>query len=231
MKKILKKNQVIITSLAVLIAVAGYLNFADVDLGLKNKEASADSSSILEDVDYDLTDETALLDENGADSSLTDVQDQTTSTPGEAVLTAASDFAAQARIDREQIRSQNKADLQAIINNQDLGDDQKQEAVSTMVSMADLTEKESAAELLLEAKGFENVIVNLTGETADVVVPEADLTDAKRAQIEDIVKRKTGIAPENIVITPLNESEEELVNKDESLETSVDIDDDTTVNP
>ena len=231
MKKILKKNQVIITSLAVLIAVAGYLNFADVDLGLKNKEASADSSSILEDVDYDLTDETALLDENGADSSLTDVQDQTTSTPGEAGLTAASDFAAQAKLSREQIRSQNKADLQAIINNQDLGDDQKQEAVSTMVSMADLTEKESAAELLLEAKGFENVIVNLTGETADVVVPEADLTDAKRAQIEDIVKRKTGIAPENIVITPLNESEEELVNKDESLETSVDIDDDTTVNP
>ena len=231
MKKILKKNQVIITSLAVLIAVAGYLNFADVDLGLKNKEASADSSSILEDVDYDLTDETALLDENGADSSLTDVQDQTTSTPGEAVLTAASDFAAQAKLSREQIRSQNTADLQAIINNQDLGDDQKQEAVSTMVSMADLTEKESAAELLLEAKGFENVIVNLTGETADVVVPEADLTDAKRAQIEDIVKRKTGIAPENIVITPLNESEEELVNKDESLETSVDIDDDTTVNP
>ena len=231
MKKILKKNQVIITSLAVLIAVAGYLNFADVDLGLKNKEASADSSSILEDVDYDLTDETALLDENGADSSLTDVQDQTTSTPGEAVLTAASDFAAQAKLSREQIRSQNKADLQAIINNQDLGDDQKQEAVSTMVSMADLTEKESAAELLLEAKGFENVIVNLTGETADVVVPEADLTDAKRAQIEDIVNRKTGIAPENIVITPLNESEEELVNKDESLETSVDIDDDTTVNP
>ena len=231
MKKILKKNQVIITSLAVLIAVAGYLNFADVDLGLKNKEASADSSSILEDVDYDLTDETALLDENGADGSLSDVSDQATSTPGEAVLTAASDFAAQAKLSREQIRSQNKADLQAIINNQDLGDDQKQEAVSTMVSMADLTEKESAAELLLEAKGFENVIVNLTGETADVVVPEADLTDAKRAQIEDIVKRKTGIAPENIVVTPLNESEEELVNKDESLETSVDIDDDTTVNP
>ena len=227
MKKILKKNQVIITSLAVLIAVAGYLNFADVDLGLKNKEASADSSSILEDVDYDLTDETALLDENGVDSSLTDVQDQTTSTPGEAVLTAASDFAAQAKLSREQIRSQNKADLQAIINNQDLGDDQKQEAVSTMVSMADLTEKESAAELLLEAKGFENVIVNLTGETADIVVPEADLSDAKRAQIEDIVKRKTGIAPENIVITPLNESMEDSADETASMSTSVDIDDDT----
>ena len=227
MKKVIGKNQVIITSLAILIAVAGYLNFADVDLGLKDKEASTDSSSILDEVDYDLTDETALLDENGADSTLTGVTDQTTSTPGEAVLTAASDFAAQAKLSREQIRSQNKADLQSIINNQELGDEQKQEAVSTMVSMADLTEKESAAELLLEAKGFENVIVNLTGETADVVVPQADLSDAKRAQIEDIVKRKTGIAPENIVITPLNESEEELTDKDASLETSVDIDDDT----
>ena len=147
---------------------------------LRIKAASTDGSSILEDVDYDLTDETALLDENGADGSLSDVSDQATSTPGEAVLTAASDFAAQAKLSREQIRSQNKADLQAIINNQELGDDQKQEAVSTMVSMADLTEKESAAELLLEAKGFENVIVNLTGETADVVVPEADLSRCKK---------------------------------------------------
>ena len=86
-----------------------------------------------------------------------------------------------------------------------------------MVSMTELTEKESAAELLLEAKGFENVIVNLTGETADVVVPDSDLDDAKRAQIEDIVKIKTGIAPENIVITPMSQSEEETVNKDAGI--------------
>ena len=51
-------------ALLILIAVAGYLNFADVDLGFKDKETSTDSSSILDDVDYDLTDETALLDEN-----------------------------------------------------------------------------------------------------------------------------------------------------------------------
>ena len=205
MKKIMKKNQVIITSLAILIAVAGYLNFADVDLGFKDKETSTDSSSILDDVDYDLTDETALLDENGADGTTkSEVMD--TASPGEAVLTDASDFAAQAKVSREQVRSQNKADLQAIISNKDISDEEKQNAINTMVSMTDLTEKEAAAELLLEAKGFENVIVNLTGETADVVVPDADLEDAKRAQIEDIVKRKTGVAAESIVITPLSQS-------------------------
>ena len=205
MKKIMKKNQVIITSLAILIAVAGYLNFADVDLGFKDKETSTDSSSILDDVDYDLTDETALMDENGADGTTkSEVMD--TASPGEAVLTGASDFAAQAKVSREQVRSQNKADLQAIISNKDISDEEKQNAINTMVSMTDLTEKEAAAELLLEAKGFENVIVNLTGETADVVVPDADLEDAKRAQIEDIVKRKTGVAAESIVITPLSQS-------------------------
>ena len=205
MKKIMKKNQVIITSLAILIAVAGYLNFADADLGFKDKETSTDSSSILDDVDYDLTDETALLDENGADGTTkSEVMD--TASPGEAVLTGASDFAAQAKVSREQVRSQNKADLQAIISNKDISDEEKQNAINTMVSMTDLTEKEAAAELLLEAKGFENVIVNLTGETADVVVPDADLEDAKRAQIEDIVKRKTGVAAESIVITPLSQS-------------------------
>ena len=207
MKKIMKKNQVIITSLAILIAVAGYLNFADVDLGFKDKEASTDSSSILDDVNYDLTDETALLDENRADGT-TQSEVMDTASPGEAVRTGASDFAAQAKISREQVRSQNKADLQAIISNKDISDEEKQNAINTMVSMTDLTEKESAAELLLEAKGFENVIVNLTGETADVVVPDADLEDVKRAQIEDIVKRKTGVAAESIVITPLSQSKE-----------------------
>ena len=124
------------------------------------------------------------------------------------MLTGASGFAAQAKLSREQVRSQNKADLQEIINNADISDDQKQTAINTMVEMTDVSEKEAAAEMLLEAKGFENAVVNLTGETADVVVPEADLEDAKRAQIEDIIKRKTEIAAENIVITPLDQTED-----------------------
>ena len=221
MKKIVKKNQVIITSLAILIAVAGYLNFADVDLGFKDQEASTDSSSILDQVDYDITDESALLEEN-SQSSLTDESEDTT-TPGEAVLTGASGFAAQAKLSREQVRSQSKADLQEIINNADIDDDQKQNAINTMVEMTEVSEKEAAAEMLLEAKGFENTVVNLTGETADVVVPEADLEDAKRAQIEDIIKRKTGIAAENIVITPLDQTEdtvEEDASETDETETS-----------
>ena len=43
----------------------------------------------------------------------------------------------------------------------------------------------------------------LTGDAVDVVVNAAELTDVQRAQIEDIVKRKTDIAAENIVISTI----------------------------
>ena len=106
------------------------------------------------------------------------------------------------RIDREQIRSQNKDTLNEIINNTNLSETERQSAVQSMVEMTELVEKESATELLLEAKGFTDVVVNLTGETADIVVPMKEVTEEQRAQIEDIVTRKTGIGVENIVITP-----------------------------
>ena len=51
-----------------------------------------------------------------------------------------------------------------------------------MVEMTELVEKESATELLLEAKGFTDVVVNLTGETADIVVPMKEVTEEQRAR-------------------------------------------------
>lgn len=252
MKKIFKKNQVIITALAIMIAVAGYINYSDNHLGMdsaledlgSNGEdtaaAASDTEGIVEEIDsldYDLTDETALLEENSqagkegdqtqgtddeeaaqeteaseTESQKVEAQEGTdtadasqTETPGEAVLTGASNFAAQAKVSREQVRSANKETLLEIINNENLGDDQKQEAVNSMVNMTDMAEQEEAAELLLEAQGFTDVVVNLTGDSADVIVPQAYMEDASRAQIEDIVKRKTSVPVENIVITPLEE--------------------------
>lgn len=243
MKKIFKKNQVIITALAIMIAVAGYINYSDNQLGIDSTlgslgqndeedtaQTASDTDGIVEEIDsldYDLTDETALLEENSqavqeegeTTGESTEAQEGTetaegtetdtaqTETPGEAVLTGASNFAAQAKVSREQVRSANKETLFEIINNENLGEDQKQEAVDSMVNMTELAEQEEAAELLLEAQGYENVVVNLTGESADVIVPQEYMEDSARAQIEDIVKRKTSVPVENIVITPLEGTE------------------------
>ena len=123
--------------------------------------------------------------------------------PGEAVYTSGSGEAllSDAKLIKEQIRAKNKETLMEIINSEGLTDIQKQTAVDCMVQMTTISEKEAAAEILLEAKGYSDIVVSINGDEADVVVNATVLDDTSRAQIEDIVKRKTGISPEKIIIS------------------------------
>ena len=162
MKNMFKRNQVMITALAIMIAVAGYLNFAGTKVGeeeLADVGASAGQESDME----------ALLE-----------------------------------LSKEQTRAKNKETLLEIINNANIAENQKQEAVDEMIALTDLTERETAAEILLETRGYADAVVTITDESADVVVGMSVLSDAQCAQIEDIVARKTGIAAQNIVINPLS---------------------------
>lgn len=90
--------------------------------------------------------------------------------PGEAVLTSTGaetvNFAAEAKLSREQVRSKNKESLLEIINNKELEEASRQSAIEQMVKMTDTAEKEEAAEMLLEAKGFSNVVVSITDDSA-----------------------------------------------------------------
>lgn len=206
MKRIFKKNQIIIAALAVMIAAAGYLNysgklFGDKDTAEKTNAELANKELLdisEEDVTTSASDDIKSQDGTDSDGSVD-------GTPGEAVLTSgeASAVVAEAKVTREQVRAKNKESLMEIIDNENLSDEQKQDAVNQMVAMTDIAEKEAAAETLLASKGFSEAVVSLTQDAADVVVNAAELSDANRAQIEDIVTRKTGVAAENIVITPV----------------------------
>ena len=66
------------------------------------------------------------------------------------------------------------------------------------------SQKEIAAELLLEAKGFSNAVVSVTDGNVDVVINSTKLDDTLRAQVEDIVKRKTGVSADKITINICN---------------------------
>ncbi len=245
MKNLIKKNQLMITALAIMIAIAGYLQFAGT--GLEDEYQAVDDSNVYtsdtnpagsDDIfreNYtagdllDLSEEdliqTGLTEIDSLDSDMEDnpVDDyldadfqvsqnsaeEGSSTPGEgeipgeAVFTSTPGVAilSEAKLLKEQTRAKNKETLLEIINSEGLSDEQKQSAVDTMVQMTAIAEKEAAAEILLEAKGFSDVVVSINGNAVDVVVNEAVLDDVMRAQIEDIVKRKTEIAPENIIIS------------------------------
>lgn len=203
MKRIFKRNQIVIAALAVMIAAAGYLNYSGRLFQEKHtKEANSDMAN--QEL-LDISEEDLASASGDIESQDSEKEGNVDGTPGEAVLTSgkASAVVAEAKVTREQVRAKNKETLQQIIDSENLSDEQKQEAVNQMVAMTDLAEKEAAAETLLASKGFSETVVSLTAESADVVVNAADLDDASLAQIEDIVTRKTGVAPENVVITPV----------------------------
>ena len=232
MKNMVKKNQVMITALALMIAVAGYLNFAGnritqeeiVTTGSDTVETakvtgddsqyediqSMDSELVLEEDNYleqsmdDILAEDITVDEENADleAGSDSVEEITGDVPGEAVFTSM-DSLSGAKLLKEQTRAKSRETFLEIINNTNIAEEQKQEAIDGMIELTDVAEKETAAEILLEAKGFEDVVVSITDDMVDVVVNTAELTEAQRAQIEDIVVRKTGMNPEAIVISTL----------------------------
>lgn len=235
MKKIFKKNQVIITALAIMIAVAGYLNFTSdkqvLNTSVENMESegasgnaddaaisvavedtlegaevaqsdeSVDAAEVTEPVDAEnvAVDETdvdvaeASVDENGEPIDAEKV--------GEAVLTSGAVTLSEAKLNREQTRSKAKEMLLEIINNENLSEDSKKDAINKMLTMTETMEKETAAETQLAAKGFADSIVSISEDSVDVTVNAASLESAQRTQIEDIIMRKTGCDLNKIVIT------------------------------
>lgn len=264
-KKILRKNQIMITALAVMIAVAGYLNFAGTKIGEEDfisvdgnssglsyeiSDEDMYAISLREDTDGTIKDYAAATGKDGdivsldtdnvtvtdnylgsemstgqADISMKatdDAADGTLGTstlasntdgsgvnvieqeiPGEAVFTSASGVStlAGAKLLKEQTRAQNKQSLMEIIQSDDLTEEAKKEAITSMIALTETAQKESDAQMLLEAKGFPQTVVSISGDSADVMIESAKLTEAQTAQIIDIVQRKTNIAAEKIIIT------------------------------
>lgn len=200
MKRILKRNQVIVTTLAVMIAAAGYLNYSGRILEKQAAPASADDSTVLLADDGSTQVNTyadnayqdiASLDSDGSEESSTVEKSEI----GEAVLASTSgqtSVLAAAKLNREQVRAKSREELLEVMNSTSVEQEQKNSAASAVEKMAETAEQEAAAELLLEAKGFAGCVVSIADGKADVVINAASLDDASRAQIEDIVKTQDG---------------------------------------
>lgn len=237
MKKLLRKNQIIITALVVMVALAGYLSLTDdqdLAVGVLNqntgestaenatgkavteenvaKENTAEENASAEDV--------AVEDEAVADISDEDVAKEETKTEGEdvaskenageAVLvnnTVTGDYFEAAKLSREQTRAKNKETLLELVNSDQASEAQKEKAMNEIVAMTAVNEKETATENLLAAKGFEDVVVTIVDDSVDVIVNAESLTEQQIAQIEDVVKRKTECASDKIVISPVGKKD------------------------
>lgn len=199
MKKGSHKNQIIITTLALLLAVVGYISYDNRDTFMNAKDVlSTEIEAVNGEADTQISDEVALE---------TDSTEEILNA-GETVLTSASteseECVAQVKLGREQVRSKNKEALQKIIDDAGVSEEEKKSAVDAMVKLTENAQMEEDAQMMLEAKGFKNAVVSLSDDCCDVIVGKEDVTDEKRAQIEDIIKRKTNIGASNIVISTMD---------------------------
>lgn len=255
MKNIFKKNHIIITALAIMIIIAGYLSFtnkdtpkdvdslAAADKGTNDNDMYTDVNGFELVTDTTGTNDTTDTDVNATDTNNTDTDVNTTGTedaadpeadelgdndisdedmlasghdvtdngelnledgvPGEAVLantTIDASFFISSKLDREQVRAKNKATLMEIIGSAEISAEDKQTAINSMIKLTEIAEKEGAAEILLEGKGFDGAIVYIVDDMANVVVNAKNLSDQQLAIIEDVVKSQTGIPVDRIHI-------------------------------
>jgi stage III sporulation protein AH len=110
-------------------------------------------------------------------------------------ISSVSNYFVQVKLDRDQTRSKEKEILDEMINNTNINTSKRNEPQRI--------EKESAAESMIESRGFKEVYVRMDDGTVDVVVNKEILSDAEIAQIEDIVKRKTGYSASQIRISTI----------------------------
>jgi len=231
---VLKRNQIIITALVIMIAVAGYLSWTDTrtdnmtgyrltdqgEIAALIPDTSAlvglfpDDYAGLNNAPWITTHDPAIAvsgDDGGwaelVGLDLSDVLPSDSNTEaGEAIFvnqSRESSFFVQARLNREQSRSNERAILTDLINNNNVEQEQRAQAADVMLEIQRRIERETAAEALIESKGFSEVYVRISDNAVDVIVSKDTLEPAELAQIMDIIKRKTGMNETQIHISPM----------------------------
>ncbi len=108
-------------------------------------------------------------------------------------------FSGDYRIQREQIRSKELEILQGIIDDANSTEPVRSQAQQQQIQISASMEKELKAETLLTAKGFEDAVVLLMSDKANVIIGQK-IDEVEATQIAELVDGATAIGYENVVV-------------------------------
>lgn len=193
---VLKRKQIVILALILLIVVAGYLQYS-----YRQGSTSADSEGRLGEalyVDSDIYNDEMF----GSDSDLADegFGDQVNITASK----MANDYFIQAKMDKEQSMSEAADSLKAIVEDATVSTEIREEAHNKMMALAENLERESRIEILINKMGFEDSFILFADNgSVDIIVKTPSLTSSQAAQITDIVMRQADVDVEDIHISTM----------------------------
>ena len=209
--KILKKNQLIILVISLMLVTAGYLNFTTTDnnqssvntvaeLGDATLVSSNDvenQNNIVENTEEDYEKESNETVENNEVAS-----SETSSVENETQTTAQEDtYFTTSKLERENIYSQMLETYQEIYNNTNSTSEQKTTAIEEIAKINKTKNAIMIAEDLVIAKGFKNIVIFANDNSVSVIIEAEALEPEQIAQIQNIVSRELEVGAELINIS------------------------------
>lgn len=209
--KILKKNQLIILVISLMLVTAGYLNFTTTDnnqssvntvaeLGDATLVSSNDvenQNNIVENTEEDYKKESNETVENNEVAS-----SETSSVENETQTTAQEDtYFTTSKLERENIYSQMLETYQEIYNNTNSTSEQKTTAIEEIAKINKTKNAIMIAENLVIAKGFKNIVIFANDNSVSVIIEAEALEPEQIAQIQNIVSRELEVGAELINIS------------------------------
>lgn len=199
--KILKKNQLIILVISLMLVTAGYLNFTST-----NNNGAMETSKVAE-----LGDATLVNSEKVEESSKQNIAEEKEKTnidenketkENETTQTVQEDtYFENSKLERENIYSQMLETYQEIYNNANSTQEQKEKAIGEIAKINERRNAIMIAENLILAKGIENVVIFANENSVSVIAKAETLEPEKIAQIQNIVSRELEVGAEIISIS------------------------------
>lgn len=196
--KILKKNQIIILVIALMLVSAGYLNYS-ANLNEVQKTASIGDAKLVSSngIVETNTQETALVENqnneiktNANETALVENNKEQTEETTKTNAKISNEYFSQTRLNRESMYSQMVESYQKILENESIASDQKAIAQTEIKNINDTKNKIMICENLIKTKGIDDVIMFVNDKSISVVVKAENLEEDKIAQIQNIIARE-----------------------------------------
>lgn len=216
--KLLKKNQIIIYVIALMLVAAGYLNYTTTQ-----GNNSVETSMQMESDDMQLANigdaklvsseeviENSANEENTINSNAENVENITnsmnvnnqtdTNTTVETSTNDTSDYFVKSKLERDTMYSQMLETYEKVLNSSNSLETQKQTATEEITKINNTKNSIMICENLIQTKGFENNIIFVNGESISVIIGAEEIKQEEVAQIQNIISREMNAQIENIHI-------------------------------
>ena len=217
--KILKKNQIIVYAIILMLMVAGYLNYTgntenqlSVETAIQTE--AKDDTQVADIGDAELVNsndvvenENKLKNQNLATNNNTVNNSVNNANKPETVVTSVNnttslnDYFVKSKLERDNMFSQMIETYEKVLNSSNSPETQKQIATQEIKKINETKNSIMICENLIKTKGFDNNVIFVNNESISIIIGTVEIKQEEIAQIQNIISREMKVEPENIHIS------------------------------